>query len=403
MAARSTHVTLENRAGSFNLRRTSQGLDHGEWTTKPPLLIGDRGEWESESNGFATGTEGSVTYQLEDVDGVRMGEVSLHWDNPFIGSNSYGESVTPAAADPAGQGFSIVHVGGKGNNSHVTFQLLNGFCEADSDSGEVTCAQGSQLTTDSQRFAALWEQADTGVSWFAVHGQTASEYQETFDRLVGQGYRPVDVSGYSDGGEVFFAAVFEQRDGVPFEARHGLTADQYQETFNELVGRGFRPVDVSGYATSGGPRFAAVFEESGGPPFEARHGLTADQYQQTFNELVGQGFRPVDVSGYSDGGEVFFAAVFEQRDGVPFEARHGLTADQYQETFNELVGRGFRPVDVSGYATSGGPRFAAVFEKSGGPPLEARHGLTAGQYQQTFNELMHRGFRLVKVSGYSVG
>jgi len=44
--------------------------------------------------------------------------------------------------------------------------------------------------------------------------------------------------------------------------------------------------------------YAAIFEQRGGPAWEARHGLTSDQYQQTFNQLVGQGYRLVDVSGY---------------------------------------------------------------------------------------------------------
>jgi hypothetical protein len=51
MAARSTRVTLENQAGYFNLRLTDTGLDHGEWSEHPPLLIGNRAHWSSESNG----------------------------------------------------------------------------------------------------------------------------------------------------------------------------------------------------------------------------------------------------------------------------------------------------------------------------------------------------------------
>jgi hypothetical protein len=35
--------------------------------------------------------------------------------------------------------------------------------------------------------------------------------------------------------------------------------------------------------------FAAVWEQGGGPAFQARHNLTAAQYQQTFDQLVGQG------------------------------------------------------------------------------------------------------------------
>lgn len=49
----------------------------------------------------------------------------------------------------------------------------------------------------------------------------------------------------------------------------------------------------------GQDRYAAVFEQREGPQFEARHGLSSAQYQQVFDQLVPQGFRPVVVSGYS--------------------------------------------------------------------------------------------------------
>ena len=50
-------------------------------------------------------------------------------------------------------------------------------------------------------------------------------------------------------------------------------------------------------------------------PWVARHGMTSAQYQQTFNELVGQGFRLVQVSGYEVGGTDRYAAIFEKRAG----------------------------------------------------------------------------------------
>ena len=37
-----------------------------------------------------------------------------------------------------------------------------------------------------------------------------------------------------------------------------------------------------------------------GSVWEARHGLNAAAYQQTFDKLVGQGYRLVDVSGYDN-------------------------------------------------------------------------------------------------------
>jgi len=96
--------------------------------------------------------------------------------------------------------------------------------------------------------------------------------------------------------------------------------------------------------------FAAIWEQVGGPPFTARHNLTAAEYQQTFDQLVGQqGFRLTCVSGYTVGGQERFAAIWQQDGGPPFTARHNLTAGEYQETFDQLVGQGLRLRVVDGF------------------------------------------------------
>jgi hypothetical protein len=100
------------------------------------------------------------------------------------------------------------------------------------------------------------------------------------------------------------------------------------------------------------------------PEWQARHRLTAAEYQQTFDQLRGQGFRLVQVSGYGVAGQDRYAAIWERREGPELQARHGLTAAQYQQTFDQLRGQGFRLVQVSGYSIGGGQdRYAAIWEK----------------------------------------
>jgi hypothetical protein len=169
MAARSTHVTLDSPAGvqrGFNLRLRDAELEHGVWNVRPPTLIGNRGEWESESDGFLTGTEGNATYQLEDVDGTLLGELLVRWNNPFIGSNSYSESVDPQAG-PSNrpQGFSVVHLGGGGDNASVTFRLLSGLCEVGED-GEVSCSSSEEVEQRLTGLAKILFVRDDGL--FAV-------------------------------------------------------------------------------------------------------------------------------------------------------------------------------------------------------------------------------------------
>ena len=248
-------------------------------------------------------------------------------------------------------------------------------------------------------YAAIWSQSQ-GASWRAVHGIPSDAYQREFDLAISQGYRPVWVSGYGVGGQALYAAIFEQRGGPALQARHGLTGAQYQQTFDQLVAQGYRPTCVNGYGVNGQALYAAIFEQSGGVAWQARHGLTGEQYQQTFDQLVSQGYRLVHVSGYGVNGQALYAAIFEQRSGPGWQARHGLTGAQYQQTFDQLVGQGYRPTCVSGYNVNGQVFYAAIFEQGEAPAWQARHGLNSAQYQQTFDQLAAQGYRLLRVSGY---
>lgn len=251
------------------------------------------------------------------------------------------------------------------------------------------------------RYAAVFERAP-GPGWLAFHAMTPEQYRQKSGELAPEGFRLIHLSGYSVEGEERLAAMYEQQDGPPRRAVSGLSPAQFQQRFDDLVAQGFRLVDLNGYAVGGEERLAAIFEQQAGPPFRAVSGLSPAQYQQRFDELTGLDYRLVQISGYSIDGQERLTALFEQRDGPPWLAFHGLTATQYQQTFDDLVGKGFRLVQVSGCSWAGEERFAVIFEQQDGPPLRAVYGLPSEEFQQTFDELTGQGFRLVQISGYSV-
>jgi len=160
---------------------------------------------------------------------------------------------------------------------------------------------------------------------------------------------------------------------------------------------------VSGYAIDGHARYAGIWEQRDGPDWQARHGMTRVEYQQTFDALAPLGYVLTKVCGYRVNVDVLFAAIWEKRDGVVWEAHHGLTAGGYQAKFDELNAAGYRLTVVSGYSDTGIARYAAVWEKSDGGAWQARHGLDPAAYQQTFDDLNNQGFRLAPVSGYGDG
>jgi uncharacterized protein (UPF0297 family) len=270
-------------------------------------------------------------------------------------------------------------------------------CRARVSTGSVQ----QRLTTNPKLslFAAIWDKS-SGPAWQARHGLTSAQYQQVFNELGAQGYRPIDVSGYSVGGGATYAAIFEKRSAPEFAAFHGLPGARYQEEFNRLTGAGFRPIHIAGYTVGGQDQYAAIFEKSRSEGWVARHNIDAATYQREFDRWTGQGYRLVVVSGYNINGQDRYAAIWEKRPSPPWTARHGLSSTQYQQQFNELAAQGYRVVKVNGWRAGDAPHFAAIWEKTGGPAWQARHQMLADGYQEEFDRLLREGYRLRDISGY---
>jgi len=119
MSARSVRATFSNGL-KVTLHLLGTSLVHGEWTTNPPSTIapGGTGEWQSDSNGFMTGTEGTCTYQFVYTAGAEptIESVKMYWDNPFRGSDAY--SITCSVPE--------IKVGwseGNGDNATVHYKI----------------------------------------------------------------------------------------------------------------------------------------------------------------------------------------------------------------------------------------------------------------------------------------
>ncbi len=90
MSARSVTMQIVNKT-AVELNRTNASLSHGEWSSNryPQSSIGGNTKsalFESQSDGFLTGTQGTVSY----------GDFTFNWDDPYSGGNSFSYSVPPA-------------------------------------------------------------------------------------------------------------------------------------------------------------------------------------------------------------------------------------------------------------------------------------------------------------------
>lgn len=268
-------------------------------------------------------------------------------------------------------------------------------CRSNTASSRSALRTNPELTI----FAAVWDKS-SGPAWEARNGLSAQQYQQEFESLVARGFRPVVVRGYGVNGRPTYAALFEQREGPAFVARQGLTRAEYQRELDRWVQAGYRPVDVAGFTSGGIDRYAVIFEKVQGPEFRAFHGITAAAYQAEIDRAVRDGFGPVRVSGYNVNGQDLYAAIFEKRASPPFAARYGMSSAQYQQAFNELGQQGYRLVHLSSWKAGDSGRYAAIWEKTDGPVWQARHNMLSDSYQEELDKLAKAGYRLRDFSAF---
>jgi len=247
----------------------------------------------------------------------------------------------------------------------------------------------------------------TGVGraqeWVARHAMSPAQFQATFDDLNKKGFRLKCMSGYVSGGAEQYAALWLKEGGPAWQARSSLSVTEFQKTFDDLGKQGYRLTWVSAHEANGAVRYEGIWEQKGGPAWEAKANLTATEYQQAFDSYTKQGYRPLHVWGYTSAGAARFAVIFEKSNGPAWTARHNLNSAQYQQAFNNYAKQGYRLKEVSGYNVGGADFYAAIWEKTSGPVGFARHAIPDAWYQNVFDNMYYQGYRPVFITAFTSG
>jgi CubicO group peptidase (beta-lactamase class C family) len=215
------------------------------------------------------------------------------------------------------------------------------------------------------RYSAVWVK-EPSPSFFAVHGLPISQYQGWFNTQTGKGYQPVLVSATGGGGNAVVAAVFEKGVKGGVVAKHGLTSgsDQDQGTMEywckKMRNDGFVLRSGSIYGSSSQRLYIAVWHELNDTRWGYRVAETSANYQTWFNAFREVPLRPrfVTLSDY----QVYFSAFSDDPIGE-WSARHNMTADRYQNEFDEHKKKGMYPICVQGGGEGNSTRYAAIFAK----------------------------------------
>jgi Dual-action HEIGH metallo-peptidase/Bacterial tandem repeat domain 1 len=387
-------ANYEARNLTFAMARTpSTGCTFTMNAVIAPGVVGGSSGFPSGGLPFGTINIGSglSTFALDTIEHVITHEIGhtlgFRHSDFFDRSISCNGAAVNEESPPSGLG--AIHVPGTPTGAVVGGSIMNS-CFRTVETGEFTASDGTMLTRMYGR-------------QIARHGVSSAGYQAMFDSITSAGYRPVWVDGYEVGGSTFFNAVFEPTT-VSWVARHNMTAAGFQTEFDQWTGEGLRLSQVDSYLVNGQVRYAAIFDSSPSPAWTAYHGVSQATHQATFNSLVEQGYRPVNISAVVSGGSRTFTALYDKASVGSFFTLTGLTEAAYQTQFEANVDAGRRLAYVNAFMEDGVPKLSAIWDQENTGSWVARHAQTAAQYRAEYDARVGQSSLLVRrVAGYESG
>jgi hypothetical protein len=149
--------------------------------------------------------------------------------------------------------------------------------------------------------------------------------------------------------------------GIVTADYHGVTATQHQNQYTLLQGQGYRPISLAVAGGLANARYSAVWQRIGGPAWVAAHGMTYAQYQTQAGTWAGQGYRAKLVAASGVGAGVVFAAMWVQ-DGVTVHHQQALATSSLDGAIATQRSQGRRLTSAAAYNRNGIDYHAVVFE-----------------------------------------
>jgi CubicO group peptidase (beta-lactamase class C family) len=242
----------------------------------------------------------------------------------------------------------------------------------------------------------------------AWHGRTFDEHVKLRDSAAKDGYRFLSLSIHGTSAAPHYTAVMIKRPVVVAQRDWPLlTNEQFQKVFGEQAKLGFGPVMVAATGTAADPRFAVVSQMQS-PIALTRFGLRSgadtdlESIQGVNKKARADNLILQSIALYGDAGSPRYAAVWLPNTSKTIWNADGVneTGEQYQARFNAQTAGWCRPAQV---VTNDAGHFCSLFVHNDIGPWVARHGISADTYQNEFNAWGAKGYFPLSVHGGGSG
>jgi CubicO group peptidase (beta-lactamase class C family) len=218
-----------------------------------------------------------------------------------------------------------------------------------------------------QRVGAVFQKNLDGRGWYQWRNLSDTAFSQKWQQYKNDGYRLVDQESYVLNGTRYYAGIWiENRENLPWASWRNLSDTEFSSKFQEYKNAGYMPVDIEGYPTDSGLRYAVIWVKNvDGIKWAEWRDLSSEAYGAKFDEYDSD-YRVLDVESYHDNGKQYYAGIWiENTDGRGWYQWRDMTSTAFGDKWLQLRDAGYRLTDYDVYPTSSGWRYAGVWRQNG--------------------------------------
>jgi hypothetical protein len=219
---------------------------------------------------------------------------------------------------------------------------------------------------------------------------------------TGMGMALQTLSVHKKGSNYLASGSFQY--GLPstWTCRINMTADQYQQYYNQNSSLGFVPRQISVTNTGGSPLFTVIWRKKGANENAvAVHNIDDATWKARWKTLVEQQkMRVSEHVAYQVNGKRLHAAVFVNENPGGFYEYDGLSTGDFNKKFDDLHKAGYMTININAEELGNQTAFGGVWWPKN-KSYYAFYNLSPTEYQNKFSSLGAEGYQLFRIQGYA--
>lgn len=239
--------------------------------------------------------------------------------------------------------------------------LQEDFFDGYGENGYIPVRLTGYKVGSSTRYFTRWVQNTGNKQWYGYFGKTLAEFDQIYLAMKAQGFYPVDVSGYDTPNGIRYAVIYHKNtNGTGWLLYRHSTRPGMQNLVDTVGQQGWVPHRVEAYESNDESRYVSIWYYQPGTGYYMHNKMTRQQYDDHLNDYKQNNYLPVHLDAHTVNGDVYYSGIWKHVNSA-WAIRTNRDWRKFQRYYNNYWAAGFNIDNFYAAETPDGIRYGGIW------------------------------------------